>query len=223
MSIGWREYVQTFRIQVGGSNRPLTYIDRHSFSVDKTQPNRFTLLKESAAYELCEKVFPWFPCLPRYRETLATEPTNSCAVTLDEVIDAMNYFSRRTFTAEDVAILREIYENMEPPTSSESLKSIVSVQRKFIKKLDERSSRAMYAPGAGSDADDENATSVREFRRKALAEIRNLSSMIERNCEEICYLSAYNFASDFEELIQVLTNQNQGLHSERERLLSLLE
>jgi hypothetical protein len=211
--IEWSESVRTC-LEGLTTFTPLTEdIDQESFSPDKKQANRFTLKTRSDACACCKKIFPWFLVDSRYRQVLAENPESG--FTLGEVIDAMNYLFRRTFTSEDVAILREIYEAMEPPTSG-CLKPIVSVQRKFVKKLEDK--RAL---GAGSAADVENKTSIREFRRKTIEAISNLSSMIERNCQEIGSLSALGLLNL--EQTQRLIYVNQELQNERARLMAFLQ
>jgi hypothetical protein len=107
-----------------------TEVGPTNFTVELSQ-NRFTV-KHSSLSKL--KIFPWFydSTKGRFRETLKRE--SSQGLTIEHVIEAINYFLRKNgsdYTEAEIQFLRSYYETMEIPAPSACLTPIVALFREF--------------------------------------------------------------------------------------------
>jgi hypothetical protein len=110
-------------------------ISETAFTHEATQ-NRFIVKESSLPYF---KIFPWF-YIPdtRFRQSLKKEA--SLGATIDQVLEAMNYFLGRDgsdYSAEELDFLSTYFRTMAIPISSLCLSTIVEVHQAFLRHTDE--------------------------------------------------------------------------------------
>lgn len=106
--------------------------------------NRYTLKK--CIYIDAMKIFPWL-IAPRFRQSLSSREIeeNSSAYTIEDLVEALNFFLLMDYTEIAVNILRRCYEEMEIPSSVNCLSTIVDVYRMY-KSIEQSHGAHLKAP-----------------------------------------------------------------------------
>jgi hypothetical protein len=104
---------------------------RSNWGLEKSQ-NRYTV--KIPLINVLQKIFPWFhakndPKQDRFRQTLKRDRRKG--VTIEKVYKAINYFLNARFSDDDLQFLRNYYSEMEIPSFTQCLTSIVDVYYEF--------------------------------------------------------------------------------------------
>jgi hypothetical protein len=124
------EIVTAYALDTLRQNRSCQ-ISLSAFTFEENQ-NRYIVKESSLPYF---KIFPWFSARGlRFRESLKRD--SSQGATIDQVIEAVNYFLLRAgsdYSEEELAFLSSFYLDMPIPIASKCLSTIVTVYEAFVR------------------------------------------------------------------------------------------
>jgi hypothetical protein len=149
-----------------------------AFTVEHKQ-NRF-IVKESALPSF--KIFPWFRRPgpgTRFRQTLKKDPSQG--PTIDQVIEAVNYFLERDGNkdiSEEIEFLSSRYKSMETSATSHCLSAIVDLYREFKER--KRSERVpLFMTKTGSSSDDYLPIASSDYNHPPIVTLPSLDRFLD--------------------------------------------